>query len=197
MCSHRHYWQTCLWCIVFGLDSWNVDGDILPDQRHWYSLELFSRYGGIRTAAEAPGAFVGMHDGLDASDAVRFPASEFGAVSQNNAARYEKVAQSFAARGAKNEDVQSAMGGAMASKKAAGMNDVGWRIHVGNYDKWMTMLQPEASSIGLWRVNWTDPTQPWGRFARGLQHSTHRDNFSFSVDPAISSGTSYLFYSDE
>lgn len=76
----RHYWQTCLWCLVFGLDTWNVGGDILADRRHWYSLELFSRYGGARTAADAPGAFVGMHDGLDCSDAQRFPAAEFGAV---------------------------------------------------------------------------------------------------------------------
>ena len=73
----------------------------------------------------------------------------------------------------------------MASRKAKAMNDVGWRIHVGNYEKWMTMLMPEASSIGLWRVNSTDATQPYGRFARGFQHSTQRDQFSFSVDPAI------------
>ena len=78
----------------------------------------------------------------------------------------------------------------MASRKARGMNDVGWRIHDGNYDKWMTMLKPEASSIGLWRVNSTDPTQPHGRFARAFQHSTQRDSFSFSVDCAISGNLS-------
>ena len=103
-----------------------------------------------------------MHDGLDAADEQRFPASEFGELRQNNAARYQKIAQSFAARGARNEDVHAATGGAMASRKAKGMNDVGWRIHNGNYEKWMTMLKPEASSIGLWRVNSTDPTQPHG-----------------------------------
>ena len=185
MCGHRHYWQTSLWCIVFGLDSWNVGGDILEDRRHWPALEIFSRYGGIRTAADAPGAFVGMHDGLDASDAQRFPASQFGAVSQKNAERFHQIAQSLATRGARNEDIRSAMGGPMASRKAKAMNDVGWRIHVGNYEKWMTMLMPEATSIGLWRVNSTDATQPYGRFARGFQHSTQRDQFSFSVDPAI------------
>ena len=131
-----------------------------------------------------------MHDGLDAADAQRFPASEFGELRQNNAARYQKIAQSFAARGARNEDVHAAMGGAMASRKARGMNDVGWRIHSGNYEKWMTMLKPEASSIGLWRVNSTDPTQPHGRFARSFQHSTQRDSFSFSVDSAVSGNLS-------
>lgn len=88
---------------------------------------------------------------------------------QTNAARYQAIAR--AARGARNEDVHAAMGGAMASRKATALNDVGWRIFAGNYERYMRMLDPQASSVGLWRVASADPTQPHGRFARSFQHS--------------------------
>ena len=101
---------------------------------------------------------------------------------QSNVARYQAIARAFAARGARNEDVHAAMGGAMASRKATAMNDVGWRIFAGNYERFMTMLGPQASSVGLWRVNSADPTQPHGRFARSFQHSTQRSRSAAGVN---------------
>ena len=77
---------------------------------------------------------------------------------------------------------------AMASRKSSGMNDVGWQIHAGNYEKWMTQLSPGAGDVGLWRINSTDPSQPYGRFARGFQKATGR----FSVDPGIAANASAL-----
>ena len=40
-------------------------------------LDFFSHYAGVRTAAESPGAFAVLRDGLDTSDLQRFP-EQFG-----------------------------------------------------------------------------------------------------------------------
>ena len=41
-------------------------------------LDFFSHYAGVRTAAESPGAFAVLRDGLDTSDLQRFPEEQFG-----------------------------------------------------------------------------------------------------------------------
>ena len=91
------------------------------------------------------------------------------------------------ANGAVEGDPQAATGAAMASRRRNSTNDVGWRIWEGNYGNGLvTQLAPAETSVGWWRVGPTD--QPFGRFARGLEHSTGRTELSFVLNKELWGG---------
>lgn len=64
------------------------------------------------------------------------------------------------------EDPDHAQGGSQNNKDAIAMNDVGWDIFPGNYERYITQWEPNNTSVGWWRVG--SINEPYGRFARGF-----------------------------
>eukprot|EP01047_Picozoa_sp_COSAG01_P055134 COSAG01_NODE_6104_length_3849_cov_4.556267_3_plen_140_part_00 len=111
-------------------------------------------------AASAPpadgwvGGIIALRDGLDAANTSRFPAAQFGPFDdRQKIPRLQKIAATFAHRGARLRDPQAAVKSPMPSRKRNGTNDVGIRIWQGNYGNGLvTQLRPLETSVGWWGV---------------------------------------------
>jgi hypothetical protein len=60
------------------------------------------------------------------------------------------------------------------------MNDVGFELIARNYSRFITQIDANESSVGLWRVGPTN--QPYGRYARGFENSSGRKRMYFDLD---------------
>jgi hypothetical protein len=67
----------------------------------------------------------------------------------------------------------------MQNRSAKRMNDVGWNIDAGNYQRYLTQYDPNGTSQGYWRVGPKD--QPYGRFARGFDTASGRNAMYFDI----------------
>ena len=120
------------------------------------TLEFFDRHAGYVPVAQATAAFVSFRDSLDTSDVARFPVAEFGPVNltyghtaQLNGTRIANIAHSLAAYGARVDSVnecRSVKG--IVQNKGMFLNDVGWHIWPGNYQKNMRQINASATSVG-------------------------------------------------
>ena len=75
-----------------------------------------------------------MRQELDSKDTEAFPEEEFGEAKSSNKARMVAIAQSFASQGARQEDPEHGINTPMNQRRAKALNDVGWDIHLGNYE---------------------------------------------------------------
>ncbi|MBN2560868.1 MAG: hypothetical protein JXQ75_08060, partial [Phycisphaerae bacterium] len=105
------YWAG-LWNLTYGIDIWNQLAAALEDPRYLPAFEFVSRYAGYKTAAESPGAWIALRDGLDCADTERFPEAQFGEVQKRgptsvHVERYQAIARAFARYGAVNDDLRS------------------------------------------------------------------------------------------
>ncbi|MDO8543161.1 MAG: hypothetical protein Q7S40_22225 [Opitutaceae bacterium] len=142
-------------------------------------MRLFNRYAGHNDAAGSPVAFCALRRGLDASDTTAFPEEKFGRAEKSNRARYLAIAMEFARCGARQGDPDKALGGGMRNRQADDQNDVGWRIWPGNFERHLTQLRPEETSVGLWHV---DPAKhPYSLFARRFDAAAGRKTMSFGI----------------
>lgn len=175
------YWHL-MWQLRFGVELLALSDVSLvnPTYRPYY--DLFNKYVGSNKppASNWKGAIIALHDGLDSSDTKRFPENAYyGTATRTNGDRMLKIAQDFASRGAKVEDLKSAISGALVSRCPQKMNDVGWRPWTGNYgNNLITQINPMETSVGWWRVGPSD--QPYGRFARSFEYATGRIAFGFA-----------------
>jgi len=70
--------------------------------------------------------------------------------------------------------------------RSKGFNDCVWNVIDLNYRRHMVQIDPNGTSVGLWRVGSKD--QPYGRFARRFEHSSGKDAMYFKfVDGFITS----------
>jgi hypothetical protein len=60
------------------------------------------------------------------------------------------------------------------------MNDVGFGLIARNYSRFITQIDANRTSVGLWRVGPTN--QPYGRYARGFENSSGRNRMCFDLD---------------
>ncbi len=172
------YWSA-LFALHNKLDLWNVPSDALATQPIGEAVRLFDRYAGYNEPSGSPVAFCALRRGLDAADTNRFPESEFGPAKKNNRARYLAIAQAFAGLGARQGDPDKAMGGGMINRQADDQNDVGWDVLPGNFERFLTQLDPEGTSLGLWHVG---PDQhPYSLFARRLDAASGRKVMRFQI----------------
>ncbi|NQT89344.1 beta-galactosidase [bacterium] len=177
---HKHaetnfYW-TALSALTKGLNIWLVRTDALESKRFEAALRFFDHYApwaGGWDPAGSPGAWCALRDGLDASDAERFPEVEYGKVSQKNRERYTAIAKAFADRGAVIGDLDAAAHNYWGSRHGKAMNDVNWRIPDGNYALYLRQIEPRKTSVGWWSAGPAD--QPYGRFARGTNTAMRFD----------------------
>ncbi len=181
------YWLN-LWGLHFGLDIFQHGTEAFTEPAHRTGFLFYSRYGGEKDSATSPGAWCALRDGLDAGDAKRFPASQFGPGKWRGGGdrdradglkRTVNIARAFARYGAVQGDPDKGMALVMQNRSAARMNDVGWNIETGNYQRYLTQYDPNGTSQGYWRVG--PKNQPYGRFARGFDVSTGKNAMHFDV----------------
>lgn len=63
------------------------------------------------------------------------------------------------------------------------LNDVCYRCWPGNYFRYLHQVNASTSSVGRWRVG--DVSEPYGRFARALEHSSGRTEIRLALDKSF------------
>jgi hypothetical protein len=68
-----------------------------------------------------------------------------------------------------------------------GYNDAGWDIEEGNYERWISQINPDATSIGLFRVRGVinSNSSKYDRFARSFENSSGKDTMYFKFDSDV------------
>merc|ERR1711934_275272 len=127
------------------------------------NIELFNKYAPQIWPDRATGAFIALHEGLDAADMDKFPAHIYGD-GPCTAARAKKICSAY--------------------------NDAGCDIWRQNYMRWLVQIDADDTSRGLFRIGADGPgskidasTSPYSRFARGLHHSTNKTAMYFALHP--------------
>ena len=93
-----------------------------------------------------------------------------------------KIAAAFADHGARLGDQAAASAkNSVHQKKANALIDVCWECHDGNYQQHLRQLEPLNTSVGWWQLGPLD--EPFGRFARGLEHSSGKTEITLELDP--------------
>jgi hypothetical protein len=175
-----------------GQSVWDVTKgamEVSKEQGFDYSFYFFNKYAGQIYPATATDAFCALHKGLDAADTKAYPEAKFGQASHQNVERMEKICAVYAKYGAANEDKNALTYGQVQQRgDQAGFNDVGWEIWPDNYSRLLTQIEPDETSIPLWRVGGPiTPISPiYSRFARGFEHSSGKDAMYFKLHDGFS-----------
>ncbi|KAB1154021.1 hypothetical protein [Flavobacterium luteum] len=60
------------------------------------------------------------------------------------------------------------------------MNNVGFGLIARNYSSFITQIDANKTSVGLWRVGPTN--QPYGRYARSFENESNKNRMYFDLD---------------
>lgn len=172
------------YAVYWGVDWSNQSYDQIIDHNYDPAFTFYNKYAGHKDPAFSNNAMCMLKDVIDAQDSVRFPASQYGAVALTTT-RFNNVLSPFIAYGAKLEDANTALLGEMDNLSAKGINDVGWNLLEGNYDKFMHQINANETSAGYWNVASADPNTMFGRFARGFDIAKGKNALYFDVDNAF------------
>lgn len=150
------------------------------------TYRFFNKYADQIYPENSKRAFIALHEGLDASDTQKFPESKYGTASRGNESRYAAICNDpvYAARGARMDDLYAATQGQVYQRdKQTGYNDAGWEIWPTNYSRFITQIEPENTSIGLFRINGPIETDSpvYSRFARSLENSSGKNAMYFQL----------------
>jgi hypothetical protein len=170
------------YCIYWGLDWPNETSDFISDHNNDSSFAFFNKYAGQKIPGLATNAMCALKDALDASDSIRFPSGTYGAVLQTNTSRYMNIYNAYSSYGAKLEDTAAATSYDLGSLSARGINDVGWHLLPGNYERYLHQINANATSAGYWNVDDADSTVMYGRYARGFDMANKKNALYFDVD---------------
>ena len=135
-----------------------------------------------QTATAAVSVF---HEGLNSADTKKFPESIYGKASKGNLERYTNICKAYEARGAKMDDLKSVSEGQVNQRyRQTGYNDAGWDIEDGNYERFLTQINPDQTSIGLFRVRGeiNQKSSKYDRFARSFDNATSKNTMYFKFD---------------
>jgi len=184
------------WCAVEqthpGLSIWDVTQSCLDNTHiddYAFAFEFFNKWAAERVPATAGGGFCILHEGLDSADTVKFPEGTYGNASKSNTNRYAAICAAYSSQGARMDDLNGATTGQVSQRRVlTGFNDAGWEIVPGNYERFITQIDPDNTSIGLWRIvngvpggNISATEHPYSRFARGFHHSSGKNTMYFDV----------------
>lgn len=177
----NYYW-TAISTVDRGLDLWEVDYATVKTGNYDDGFEFSSRYSYYKQPQTSPCAFIALRDVLDSADTVRFPEAMYGPATQNNAGRVRKIEAEFRKYGAKVGDLEAAtlLNGSKYLLEAKAINDVGFGLIARNFSRFITQIDANETSVGLWRVGPAD--QPFGRYARAFENSSGRNRMYFDVD---------------
>jgi len=184
-----------------GLSVWKLNQDALQEAQIKPELHtifrMFNKYAGQIFPQTASAAYTIFHEGLNSSDTMKFPVAIFGNAIQSNQSRYNAICNAYASKGAHMDDVYAATKGQVYQRKnQIGYNDAGWNIEEGNYERWITQINPDSTSVGLFRVRGviSSSSSMYDRFARSFDYSSgkknmyfkfHQDLFSISVPDSL------------
>ncbi|MGK7899006.1 MAG: hypothetical protein AB4372_36675 [Xenococcus sp. (in: cyanobacteria)] len=167
-----------------GLCVWDVSKDILDPQENKHldeiipTFEFFNKYAGDLFPESAKGAFIAFHKGLDSSDTDAYPEDKFGGanddLNKKNKKRYRKICKEYERFGAQMDHPNGATLGQVQQRKEKdglkGFNDCGWKIPRGNYERFITQIEPDVTDVPLWRIDGPLKSKSpiYSRFARGF-----------------------------
>ncbi|MCF8379214.1 MAG: beta-galactosidase [Bacteroidales bacterium] len=170
------YWSA-FHALHWGLDIWNIPDHILAEPRWYPALDVFNKYAGNKFPGISPYAFAALKDQLNADDTIRFPENIYGVATKTNTERVLKICSSFADHGAIVEDLDLSLAGSHSSRARRGYNDVGWDRIDTDYRMYLYSIDQVETSVGWWHIG--PKESPYGRFARGFEHSTGKDTLFF------------------
>ena len=169
-----------------GLSVWLVTQSALEEAQSRPELhdvfKMFNKYSKQMYPRTADAAYSILHEGLNAENTVKFPTSIYGPANRSNQARYIAICNAYASRGAQMDDVYAATQGQVYQRDSqTGYNDAGWNIEEGNYERWLTQINPDSTSIGLFRVRGVIDanSSKYDRFARSFENSTGKNTMYF------------------
>ena len=177
----NYYW-TAISTVDRGLDLWEVDYRTVETGKYDEGFAFANRYSYYKRPQTSPHAFIALRDVLDSADTVRFPEGAYGKAVQSNEERVKKIESEFQKYGAKVGDLDAAttLLGSNYLFEAKAMNDVGFGLIARNYSRFITQIDANKTSVGLWRVGPAD--QPYGRYARGFENASGRKRMAFDLD---------------
>lgn len=174
-----------------GLSVWDLSAGAtqaaISDPAIMESITFFNKYASQIYPSTATSAYCVFHEGLNSANATKFPSATYGSpVNHGNESRYLAIcnATKYSSRGAKMDDSFAATLGQVYQRDSqTGYNDSGWQIEEGNYQRWITQIDPENTSIGLFRVRGTIGTSSskYDRFARSFESSTGKNTMYFQL----------------
>ena len=187
-----NFYLSALNALNLGQSIWDVSSGALENSKEQgfdYSFYFFNKYAGQIYPKTATNAFCALHKGLDYSDKVAYPESQFGSASQKNTERAEKIAAAYAKYGAAIDDIKALNLGQVKQRgDQTGLNDVGWNIWSDNYSRLLYQIDADQTSIPLWRVNGpiTATSSIYDRFARSFEHASAKDAMFFKLHEGFS-----------
>lgn len=173
-----------------GLSVWDIFKGALTEAGTNPSIQntfrFFNEYADQVYPESSTKAFIALHEGLDASDTIKFPESKYGEASKNNLKRYQAICDDpvYAGRGARMDDLPSAPRPQHKQRQEqTGYNDAGWDIWSGNYSRFITQVDPGKESVGLFRIGGPiDADSPvYSRFARSFEYKSGRNAMYFKL----------------
>ena len=149
-------------------------------------FKMYNRYAQQVYPETATTAFSVFHEGLNSADTVKFPVATYGGANKSNRARYQAICNDpiYANRGARIDDPTYVTAGQVSQREEqAFYNDAGWEICEGNIERFMTQINPDSTSIGLFRVRGpiTATSSKYDRFARSFENNTGRNTMYFQL----------------
>ena len=166
-----------------GLSIWEVTESALIEAQNTPELHdvfrFFNRHAGQIYPRTANAAFSFFHEGLNTDNTTKFPTAIYGRGVGN---RSIAICKAYSDRGAQMDDILAAINGQVYQRESqTGYDDALDDIEEGNYERWITQIQPESTSIGLFRVRGpiNKNSSKYDRFARSFQNSTGRNAMYF------------------
>lgn len=166
----------------WGLDISNQTPSQIQNHNNDTAYRFFNKYAGLKDPSQSLYAVCALKDVLDASDENRFPSSKYGTVSRTNETRYQNIQKAFASYGALLQDPKTATMDEMGNLQAKGINDVGWDLLPGNYERFLNQINANETSVGYWNISSADPNTIYGRFGRGFEIKSNKTAMYFNLD---------------
>ncbi len=183
------YWGA-LGGLSTGLSIWDVTTSALDTARNNTSIQesfrFFTKYAGQIDPTVSTKAFIALHEGLNSADTIKFPQEIYGNAAQLNLDRYQAICDDskYYNRGARMDHLFAAQKGQVWQRdNQTGYNDAGWEIWPTNYARFITQINPDETSIGLFRIGGDidNTSSIYSRFARSFADSLDRNVMSFEV----------------
>jgi len=168
---------------------------VCKEQGFDYAFQFFTRYASQIHPALATEAFCALHKGLDCADFEVYPEDKFGKARarKRSVERSKAIVAEYAKYGAAIDDEEALTYGQVWQRgNQAGFNDVGWEIWPENYSRFLTQIEPDATSIPRWRIGGplTATSPIYSRFGRGFEHATGKDALYLKLHEGFSADSS-------
>ena len=185
------YWSA-LSGLNTGLSSYNCSkGAIRYAMGHKEIRDIFKMYNKYAQQvypASATVAYSVFHEGLNAANTIKFPEKTFGIAKEKNLERYINICKAYASKGASLDDLSAiTIGQVNQREEQTGYNDVGWEIAEGNYERFLTQINADETSVGLYRVRGTidKNASKYDRFSRSFENVSGKNTMYFKFDDEL------------